>query len=164
MQHLWRLHPPPYTSYSHPSSTNVRKSEQDHAQKAVSNTKFNFKLGDDVYFRPKTSKELGLSGRIVDIYDAANSRAIASEKYPTGDRKKRRPAEDVRVSIEPHYFDGNVEKNAHVKQNVRPSRLFPVYDICNDHGTPPHGSLIIITPDTTNFRQLVSCFCCIMFL
>ena len=156
MQQVWRLHPPPHTSQSHPSLTNIRKSELDHAQRAVSNTKFNFKLGDDVYFRPKSSKELGLAGRIVDIYDAASSRAIASEKSPTGGSKKRRLAEDVRVSIKPHCFDGNMEKKAHVKQNVRPSRLFPVHDIRNDHETVPHGSLIIITPDTTNFRQLVS--------
>lgn len=127
----------------------------------VSNTKFNFKLGDDVYLRPKSSKELGLSGRIVDIYDAANSKGTASEKPATGHSKRRRLAEDVRVCIQPHcFFDSKESKLvpenpcSTVKQNVRPSRLFPVYDIRNAHGSNPRGSLVVITPDTTNFRQL----------
>jgi hypothetical protein len=65
--------------------------------------------------------------------------------------------EDVRVSVQQHCPDMN-SKCGPIKTGIRPSRLFPVYDIiddCNKEQKRSH-SLILLTPDTTNYRQLAS--------
>ena len=159
MHYQWRLHPPPHAPY--PAPTNKPELNRSQNQK-VSNAKFNFQLGDDVYLRPKSAKELGMSGRIVDIYDAVSASGVANKGAPSKPSKRRRLVEDVRVSIQPHCFGRAGEKNAPgtgnpcgtIKQNVRPSRLFPIYDI--ECGKKPRGPLIVITPDTTNYRQLAT--------
>eukprot|EP00581_Thalassiosira_minuscula_P012323 CAMPEP_0183719342 /NCGR_PEP_ID=MMETSP0737-20130205/12329_1 /TAXON_ID=385413 /ORGANISM="Thalassiosira miniscula, Strain CCMP1093" /LENGTH=462 /DNA_ID=CAMNT_0025949059 /DNA_START=76 /DNA_END=1465 /DNA_ORIENTATION=+ len=161
----WRLHPPsPVPAAKNPPCVPNGDTKQQYSN--VSNTKFLFRLHDDVYIRPKSVKELGISGRIVDIYDATKkSNAIASkhESIPRG--KKRRLVEDIRVSIQQHSFgDTIIDRNSDhrlsdtVKIGVRPSRLFPIYDMRNHDGgkTNQQPSLILLTPDTTNYRQLAS--------
>ena len=133
--YLWRLHPPP------PSKEASSSIKQSNTTK-VSNSKFNFNLNDNVYIRPKSTKEFSISGRIVDITSSAASSSETSAK--DGVNKKRR-LEDMRVSIQQSH-------NGNIKVGVRPSRLFPIYESSIDK----EETLIIITPDTTNYRQLAT--------
>jgi len=131
--HLWRLHPPP-PSKEASSSINQSKTTK------VSNSKFNFNLNDNVYIRPKSTKEFGISGRIVDITSSVSSGSTTTSAKDGNGIKKRR-LEDIRVSIQQ-------SQNGNIKVGVRPSRLFPIYE--------SKETLIIITPDTTNYRQLAT--------
>lgn len=178
---------------------NIPSSQKQQEVGHVSNAKYTFHLNDNVYIRPKSAKELGISGRIIDIYDVSstsnstpntNTKSVLSEAEGGGDAsfppkkrgKKRRLVEDMRVSIEQHHcFDDNDLASRAIKKGVRPSRLFPVYSVIHHHHhhdngnnegsrSPSHAnapstsnssitrstSLIILTPDTTNYRQLAT--------
>ena len=130
--------------------------------RAVLSTKFCFNLNDDVYIRPKSAKELGISGRIEDIsFNSTTKSSTTSDISPDSPsqlRKKRRLVEDVRVSIQQHSFDdtGRIMSCGATKVGIRPSRLFPVYDICKDENSITQKTLIVITPDTTNYRMLAT--------
>ena len=132
--YFWRLHPPPSSKESS-SSINQSKTTK------VSNSKFNFNLHDNVYIRPKSTKEFGISGRIVDITSSVSS-SDETSAIKDGNGTKKRRLEDVRVSIQQSH-------NGNIKVGVRPSRLFPIYESKDE-------TLIIITPDTTNYRQLAT--------
>ena len=127
--YLWRLHPPP------PPKENSSSIKRSNTSK-VSNSKFNFNLQDNVYIRPKSTKEFGISGCIVDISQTTSA-------IKDGNVNKKRRLEDIRVSIQQSH-------NGNIKVGVRPSRLFPIYESNKDE------TLIIITPDTTNYRQLAT--------
>ncbi|KAL3794838.1 hypothetical protein ACHAW5_004360 [Stephanodiscus triporus] len=126
---------------------------------SVTSTKFDFNLNDDVYIRPKSVKELGISGRIVALsYDTTKKeKRVEITPGPCQRSKKRTLIEDVRVSVQQHCHNKNnlISHCGRVKTCVRPSRLFPVYDICKDEDIRPL-SLILLTADTTNYRQLAS--------
>jgi hypothetical protein len=153
-QCLWRLHLSP-TAYQGRGGGGGGGAIVDGVVACLSSTKFDFNLNDGVYIRPKSVKELGISGRIVEITTMEKKVGIASG--PCQRNTKRRLVEDVRVSVQQHCHDKNnrIGNCDHVKKGVRPSRLFPVYDICKDEEIRPQ-SLIILTPDTTNYRQLAS--------
>jgi len=135
--YLWRLHPPPP---SKEASSSIKQSKTT----KVSNSKFNFNLNDNVYIRPKSTKEFGISGRIVDITSSVSSGSTTTSAKDGNGIKKRR-LEDIRVSIQQSH-------NGNMKVGVRPSRLFPIHESSNDK----EETLIIITPDTTNYRQLAT--------
>ena len=73
----WRLHPPPTPKprrppmSTHPDQhqhvVNNNNNIEIFHNKTVSNTKYSFKLNDNVYIRPKSAKEFGVSGRIMEI-------------------------------------------------------------------------------------------------
>ena len=142
MSYQWRLHPYPKKRAAKPGNDNNN----------VSNTKYDFKLNDEIYIRPKSAKELGITGRIVDIFDNAAERndIISTSQASTTQhsKKKRRLVEDIRVSVQQH--------NGAIKKGARPSRLFPVYDRSSDGGQRSAQTLIILTPDTNNYRQLAT--------
>ncbi len=125
-------------------------------------TKYCFNLNDDVYIRPKSAKELGISGRIVEISSNSTTKSSTASEIAPGSpfqqRKKRRLVEDIRVSIQQHSFDdtGRIKSCGATKVGIRPSRLFPVYDICKDETSITQQTLILITPDTTNYRMLAT--------
>ena len=138
-QCLWRLHLPPPDSIGDGKKI-LRKA-------AVY-------LGSNVYIRPKSVKELGISGRIVAI---SNDASLPNATHLRVRKKRKMLVEDVRVSVQQHCPDMN-SKCGPIKTGIRPSRLFPVYDIiddCNNEQKRSH-SLILLTPDTTNYRQLAS--------
>lgn len=164
---LWRLHLSPPTAASHGRAGGGGGGGGggaivDGVVTSLSNTKFDFNLNDDVYIRPKSVKELGMSGRIVEITTTMenNKVGITASSGPSCQQrnKKRRLVEDVRVSVQQHCHDTNtrIGNCGHVKKGVRPSRLFPVYDIRKVGEIIPPRSLIVLTPDTTNYRQLAS--------
>ena len=145
----WRIHPPPTAALD----TNYPSCKKN----GISNTKFRFRQNDDVYIRPKSAKELGISGRIVDIIDAAGCETGASSTHTHQASKKRKLVEDVRASVQQHCFNRKKNCNRIIKTGVRPSRLFPVYDIeKGDQLVTPPQPLVILTPDTTNYRQLAT--------
>jgi precorrin-6B methylase 2 len=74
-----------------------------------------------VYVRPKSIKEIGVVGRVVDI-------------------PALRDGQKDRISIQ--------QTNGKIQQ-LRPSRLVPIYDNQSKSQT-----MMILTPDTTNYRQL----------
>ena len=174
----WRLHPPPTPNARRPPPTppdqhqrvvNNNNKEIFH-NKTVSNTKYSFKLNDNVYIRPKSAKEFGVSGRIVEIITSSDDNTRANAKKDNGCCNKRRRVEDVRVSIQPHCFFNDDSRSrvaqncSFIKRGVRPSRLFPVYNINNDddisNGSGSSSAApqtqILITADTTNYRQLAT--------
>lgn len=128
--------------------------------KPILTTNFSFDIGDDVYIRPKSAKECGMSGRIVDISYKSTTKVNAGgatlESAPQRS-KKRKLVEDARVSVQQHCFYNaeRIKTCNTIKTGVRPSRLFPVYDICKDDNFV-NQTQIIITPDTINYRQLGS--------
>ena len=144
-QCIWRLHLPPPDSIGDGKKI-LRKA-------AVY-------LGSNVYIRPKSVKELGVSGRIVAI---SNDSSVMNNILPKATthlrvhKKRKMLVEDVRVSVQQHCPPGMNSKCGPIKTGIRPSRLFPVYDIidCNNEQKRTH-SLILLTPDTTNYRQLAS--------
>ncbi|KAL7548682.1 hypothetical protein ACHAWF_011961 [Thalassiosira exigua] len=149
----WRLH-----CNGHGTRQVQTKGEAD----IMTNTKLRFKLNDTVYIRPKSAKELGVSGRIVDVYNVAK----ANDKRPgdlPGQGKKRKLAEDVRVSVQPQCFEHDKDAMggcssctcAMTKKGVRPSRLLPVYDI-DENGTRRTQSLVLLTQHTEGYRQLAT--------
>ena len=141
-QCIWRLHLPPPDSIGDGKKI-LRKA-------AVY-------LGSNVYIRPKSVKELGISGRIVAISNDSSTTTLPKATTHLRVHKKRKTlVEDVRVSVQQHCPDMN-SKCDPIKTGIRPSRLFPVYDIIdsNDEQKRTH-SLILLTPDTTNYRQLAS--------
>ncbi len=144
----WRVYP-------HPAVCNHTK-------------KFEPKISDDVHVRPKSAKEIGCTGRIKSINSNStatthvNSSIEASVSHQCS--KKRKLTEDVRVTIQQHCYLHQSEKYEDcimchsTKHDVRPSRLLPVYDLhlkCNkiDVGSK---SLVLLTPDTTTYRQLAT--------
>ena len=147
-RYMWRLHPPPLQATA--------------AKKKCGG----FNLNDNVYIRPKWSKELGISGRIVDVVcdstsslDTKHNDKVDDGSSSINERKssKRRKVEEVRVSIQPHCFINHVHKSCRtIKENVRPSRLSPVYDIDIERSKQKRDALILLTPDTTNYRQLAA--------
>ena len=160
---LWRLHlSPPTASHSRAGGGGGGGGGGaivDGVVTSLSSTKFDFHLKDDVYIRPKSVKELGISGRIVEITTMENKVGMTSSGPSCQQRnKKRRLVEDVRVSVQQHCHDKNtrIGNCGHVKKGVRPSRLFPVYDIRKVGEIIRPRSLIVLTPDTTNYRQLAS--------
>lgn len=134
-----------------------------HAEK-----KFKPKISDGVHVRPKSVKELGYTGRITSIKSNStatthvNSLVESSASHQC--RKKRKRAEDVRVTIQQHCYLHHNEKfedciMCHsTKHDVRPSRLVPVYDLhLNSNKIDEDSkSLVLLTPDTTTYRQLAS--------
>jgi hypothetical protein len=189
---LWRLHPPPNTARRSPE----RPSRPSPPSPSCGG--FDFDLGDDAYIRPKSVKELGISGRIIGMthdgstMTAARTAAAADEKTTavvggTNDvnddiapaaghhilqrragGRKRVLVEDVRYSIQRHCsihhrrIIGANDDCGHVKTGIRPSRLFPVYDKTSmmDEEQKTHRrsstTLVLVTPDTTNYRLLAS--------
>lgn len=161
----WRLHPPlpPMVPFERPAPGKSRAND-------ASSARFNFHLNDHVYIRPKASKELGVVGRIVELVDATkanNGVTTASEVSPSQRSKKRKLVEDIRVSVRPHCFVHTTKDagaggecssfGGTVKRGVRPSRLLPVYDVFNDRdGSASARTLMILTPDTTSYRQLAT--------
>jgi hypothetical protein len=129
---------------------------------AVCNTKF--RLNDNVYIRPKSVRELGITGRIVDFSFNSTAKSNSTSEITTESSsqrgKKRRLIEDVRVSVQQHCFDtttNRIKCSGATKLGIRPSRLFPVYDIdtCKDKNSITQ-TLLIMTSDTTNYRQLAT--------
>lgn len=117
-------------------------------------------IGSNVYIRPKSVKELGISGRIVAISnDSSTTTTTTTLPKATSHlkvHKKRKLVGDVRVSVQQHCADKN-SKCGPIKTGIRPSRLFPVYDIIDsDNKQKRTHSLILLTRDTTNYRQLAS--------
>jgi len=166
-RYLWRLHPSSQAIVRSCAPPKKSASINHHGckdngtiRKDVSSTKFSFRLNDDVYIRPKSSKELGVSGRIIDIYDTTKTNEIKPGAAPSNS-KKRKLVEDVRVTVQQHCLVHNRVASTHsnpcrtIKKGVRPSRLFPVYDIRND-GESSVQTLILMTPDTLNYRQLAT--------
>lgn len=157
-RYYWRLHP---SSASRWPCSSTEQSVSVASRRAVMSTKFCFNINDDVYIRPKSVKELGISGRIVDISvkateNSCNTSESSNASLQQG--KKRRLVEDARVSVQPHCFDntGHRIKSCGVtKIGIRPSRLFPLYDICIDENSIAQ-TMVIITPDTMNYRQLAT--------
>ena len=117
-----------------------------------------YRVNDDVYIRPRSVKELGVSGRITKITDKSDSsntvRAAVPVVVPTS--RKRKATEDTRVSIRPHCFlsgDFDREQYRRSKEDVRPSRLFPVFDVAGDGKS---STTVVLTPDTVSYRLLAS--------
>ncbi len=127
------------------------------------NTNACFRVNDDVYIRPKSVRELGITGRIVDFSFNSTAKSNSTSEITTVSSsqrgKKRRLIEDVRVSVQQHCFDTThrIKKCGTTKIGIRPSRLFPVYDIdiCNNDNSITQ-TLLIMTSDTTNYRQLAT--------
>jgi len=70
--------------------------------------------------------------------------------------RKRKVVEDTRVSIRPHCFlsgDFDCEQYCRRKEDVRPSRLLPVFDAAGDDKSL---TTVVLTPDTVSYRQLAS--------
>ncbi|EJK75354.1 hypothetical protein THAOC_02922 [Thalassiosira oceanica] len=117
-----------------------------------------YRVNDDVYIRPKSVKELGISGRITKITDKSDSssRVRAAESVVVPASRKRKATEDTRVSIRPHCFlsgDFDAEKYCRSKEDVRPSRLFPVFDAAGDDKS---STTVVLTPDTVSYRLLAA--------
>jgi hypothetical protein len=152
---LWRLHLSPKVSHGRAGGGGGGGGIVDGVVACLPSTMFDFNLNDDVYIRPKSVKELGISGRIVEVTTIEKKVGIGSG--PCQRIKKRRFVEDIRVSVQQHCHDKNnrIGNCGRVKTGVRLSRLFPVYDICKDEEICQR-SLILLTPDTSNYRQLAS--------
>jgi hypothetical protein len=130
--------------------------------------KFEPKISDFVHVRPKSAKEIGYTGRITSIN--ANKKATATHGNSVNDqdvskkcsKKRKLTEEDVRVTIQQHCYHHHTEKNEDciachsTKHDVRPSRLVPVYDLHLTNNKMDKGSktLVLLTPDTTTYRQL----------
>eukprot|EP00984_Skeletonema_dohrnii_P001118 scaffold349_cov157-Skeletonema_dohrnii-CCMP3373.AAC.4 len=126
--------------------------------------KFELKINGAVHVRPKSAKEIGYTGRITSINTKAKSTThaySATELHVS--QKKRKLTEDMRVTIQQHCYH-HTEKyedciTCHsTKHDVRPSRLVPVYDLHlkNNKIDKDADSLVLLTPDTTTYRQLAT--------
>ena len=126
--------------------------------------KFEPKISGAVHVRPKSAKEIGYTGRITSINTKAKSTThvySATELHVS--QKKRKLTEDMRVTIQQHCYH-HTEKyedciTCHsTKHDVRPSRLVPVYDLHlkNNKIDKDAESLVLLTPDTTTYRQLAT--------
>ena len=134
---------------------------------ACNRKKFEPKINDDVQVRPKSVKEIGYTGRITSINSKTSeishvnsvTKANASQQC-----SKKRKLGDVRVTIRQHCYCHHTEKDKDciacnsMKHNVRPSRLVPVNDLHlgNNRIGKESKSLVLVTPDTTTYRQLAS--------
>ena len=132
---------------------------------------FEPKIGDAVHVRPKSAKEIGYTGRITSIktnktVTATYGSSVNGQPNVSHQNcgKKRKLAEDLRVTIQQHCYHHTKKYEdcftCHsAKHDVRPSRLVPVYDLHLHHLTNnkmDKGSkpLVLLTPDTTTYRQL----------
>lgn len=103
-------------------------------------TKNGLQPNDHVYVRPKSVKEVGAVGRVVDTapFDLADvKRQCTNDRTPSNPNQTQTPDDRITLQI-----------NGVTKQ-FRPSRLVPIYDIATDNMTT-----IVVTPDTANYRQL----------
>ena len=102
-----------------------------------------FSENDHVFVRPKSVKEIGNIGRVVDASASSTTlQSITEDKQCTSERETQSTGRNVskdRVSV--------LQKNGVIK-HIRPSRLVPIYDFKSDTTT------VIVTPDTFNYRQL----------
>ena len=126
------------------------------------------RVGDDVHVRPKSVKEVGYTGRITAITaktTATHTNSVTEASVSQQCSKKRKLTEDVRVTIQQHCYHHHMEKDEDcitchsTKHDVRPSRLVPVYDLYLGNskiGIESKKSLVLLTPDTTTYRQLAS--------
>ena len=140
------------------------------------------RVGDEVFIRPKTGKELGLAGKVVDLVDEeppppaaapAASNASSSNNTATKKRKREEPTRAV-VSIQSvasiSNNDGAAAGTDRTTRNVtcRPSRLVKVYtsssnsqhasQSCYGGGSekPKQYPQIVVTSDTVNYRILAA--------
>lgn len=88
-----------------------------------------------VYVRPKSVKEFGIMGRVVHI-----EASLPADDNQSTDENRLKERKSERVSI--------LQTTGKIKQ-YRPSRLVPIYDYHTKHQT-----VIVLTPDTANYRQL----------
>jgi hypothetical protein len=98
-----------------------------------------FTENSHVYVRPKSVKEFGITGRVVDVEEASKIPAHNHDQSMDRNRLKNEQKAE-RVSI--------LQTTGIIKQ-YRTSRLVPIYD----HNTK-HNTVIVLTPDTANYRQL----------
>ena len=186
--HLWRLYPPPKHRIVATPPLSPTSSSPKEANHTTSSSKLNYtpSVNDDVYIRPKSVKEIGIVGRIIDVVvsdgECVTSNTTATTTDGDGDgadtkrsssthRNKKRKVEGVRVRIQQHCFkrlnngvcvcgtcdDTTTTTSGLVKQGVRPSRLVPVYDIQHsNNNVKNHTTMTLLTPDTTNYRQLAT--------
>jgi hypothetical protein len=138
--YIWRLYP----------ASGAQLPKSPHASTNVDS--YVPKENDYVYVRPKSLKELGTVGRVVDVTETSASVAglQTPNAEPTRSCTKRASVgekDDVRVSI--------LQDNGAIKHNVRASRLVPIFDMnTNQHN--PSNTVVLLTPDTTNYRQLAA--------
>lgn len=109
-------------------------------------SKRSFQINDQVYVRPKSVKELGAVGRVVDGTSfetqglTPTKRQRTNERTQSGINQSKQPNIETRDRIPVHQTNG-------ITRQFRPSRLVPIYD---HH----HTTTILLTPDTTHYRQL----------
>ena len=172
---VWRLYP-------HPPPALIMQSTA--ATARTPHSKYNGfpKLNDCVYIRPKSAKELGVVGRVIDISSLLSpSCSVVSNPPSTFDKtaeaakcsKKRKMVESIRLSIQPLCLEHSevdedlncdvCERSKFIKKDVRPSRSIPVYDITKNSNSCDKidnsmraQSFVILTPDTANYRLLAT--------
>jgi cellobiose-specific phosphotransferase system component IIB len=109
----------------------------------IHSTKKELQLNDPVYVRPKSVKEVGAVGRVVDTTAAAFNEPADVKRRCTNDRSLAKPNQnktsDHRITV---------QVNGVIKR-FRPSRLVSIYDVPSNNTTT-----ILLTPDTANYRQL----------
>mmetsp|Transcript_23957 Transcript_23957/g.50482 ORF Transcript_23957/g.50482 Transcript_23957/m.50482 type:complete len:454 (+) Transcript_23957:28-1389(+) len=150
----WQLHPSPLGDHCAYLSSNNR-----------------------VYIRPKSAKELGVVGTIVGDSSQDYTRGFKKEGNDSSQHfKKRKVTEDARLSVQPlcleHMENGEFRDNCifckrskSIKQNVRSSRLLPIFDAVQEVKTSCGKSkinnfrrqlFVLVTPDTVNYRLLAT--------
>ena len=132
------------------------------------------RLGDEVFIRPRTAKELGLTGRLSEFvrnqHDDDDGNNPSSNTNTTKKRKREEPTRAV-VSIQPA-SDEDGCTSARRTVTSRPSRLVKVYaapsspssssssssrDYSGASEKPqPQPQHIVVTSDTVNYRILAA--------
>ncbi|KAL7477500.1 hypothetical protein ACHAW6_003309 [Cyclotella cf. meneghiniana] len=148
---LWRLYPnnPVILRSTSTTCLHVKHSNVHHYVPVVN---------DFVYVRPKSAREPGTVGRVVDIIQSAASVSPTESQPPKSNQTcpsarttKSQKHKNFRISI--------LQSNGAIKHNVRVSRLVPIFDRIGrrrDLSKPNDTSctLVLLTPDTANYRQL----------
>ena len=127
-----------------------------------------YDLGDEVFIRPRTAKELGLTGRIAEFvrnqHDDDDGNNPSSNTNKTKKRKREEPTRAV-VSIQPA-SDEDGCTSARRTVTSRPSRLVKVYAVPSSSSSSsrdysgasekPQPQHIVVTSDTVNYRILAA--------
>ena len=143
------------------------------------------RVGDEVFIRPKTGKELGLTGRVTDLVDdesqppATAPAAASANNSNSTTTKKRKREEPTRAVVSIH---STTESNANANDvdgdtcagrtsrevTSRPSRLVKVYTSSSNSSHVAsqscyggsdkmrHRPQIVVTSDTVNYRILAA--------
>ncbi|KAL3781356.1 hypothetical protein HJC23_013440 [Cyclotella cryptica] len=160
IQALGKLPPPSPTVYTHPTFL-WRLYPEDPVILQSSSTKcdsVNLSVNDYVYVRPKSVREPGILGRVVDINESASA-ILPKESQPIISNQIHPSARTHNVDRQRNGRVSILQSNGVIKHNVRVSRLVPIFDRTVQQHNPSNPNktsctLILLTPDTTNYRQL----------